>query len=431
MLILEVLLDLKSKQGDVTAAFLHVDLGEDEEVYVRMPRGFEQSGKILKLRKTLYGLRQSPRAFWEYIVKKREASGCPQSELDPCLFVSKKVICIVYVDDILFWSKDEKHIHELAMRLREQGVDLEQEDDAAGFLGVRLERDEQTGLLEMKQPGLIDRVIETLGLDVGTVNGKATPAEHAPLVKDEDGPEARRDFSYSSVVGMLLYLAGHSRPDIAYAVNCAARYMFCPKRSHKEALKRIGWYLKATRDRGLVLNPTGDILKIDAYPDADFVGLHGHEKPTDPASVKSCTGYVITVADCAVLWQSKQQSETALSTMEAEIVALAHCCCELFPVKDMVASIGPVVGLEVGDISMNVSIHEDNAGALILAETFPPQYTPRSKHYAIKTVWFREAIVKQGIKLLNIATVEQLGDIFTKGLPKATFEYLRKKLMGW
>ena len=58
-------------------------------------------------------------------------------------------------------------------------------------------------------------------------------------------------------------------------------------------------------------------------------------------------------------------------------------------------------------------------------------YTPRSKHYHIKTVWFREEIVKRGIKLLKIDTVEQLGDIFTKGLGKATFEYLRKKLMGW
>ena len=98
---------------------------------------------------------------------------------------------------------------------------------------------------------------------------------------------------------------------------------------------------------------------------------------------------------------------------------------------DMVSSIGPAVGLEVGDTSMNVSIHEDNAGALILAETLPPQYTPRSKHYAIKTVWFREAIVKRGIKFVKIDTIEQLGDIFTKSLPKATFEYLRKKLIGW
>ena len=102
-----------------------------------------------------------------------------------------------------------------------------------------MERDPDTGLLEMKQTGLIDRVLDDLGLDVGTVNGKATPAQHASLNKDEDGPPASGDFNYASVVGMLLYLAGHSCPDIAYAVNCEARYMFCPRRLHEEALNNI------------------------------------------------------------------------------------------------------------------------------------------------------------------------------------------------
>jgi hypothetical protein len=78
-----------------------------------------------------------------------------------------------------------------------------------------------------------------------------------------------------------------------------------------------------------------------------------------------------------------------------------------------------------------VSIHEDNAGALVLAETIPPEFTPRSKYYAIKTVWFREEIIRRGIKLLKIDTVEQLGDIFTKGLTRVVFEYLRKKMMHW
>ncbi len=146
---------------------------------------------------------------------------------------------------------------------------------------------------------------------------KWTPAESKPLVKDADGEPISGDFSYSSVVGMLLYLAGHSRPDIAYAVNCAVRYMFCPKHSHEVALKRIGRYLKATRDQGLVLNPS-DMLKIDCYPDADFARMYGHELPTDPSFVKSRTGYTITVADCPVVWQSKLQTETATSTMEAE-----------------------------------------------------------------------------------------------------------------
>ena len=283
----------------------------------------------------------------------------------------------------------------------------------------------------MRKTGLTDRIIEALGIDMGTVNGKAEPSEGHPLVKDEKGYPAHGDLSYCSAIGMLLYLSGHSQPDIAYAVNCAACYMLCPKRSHEEGLKHCVCYLKNNRDCGLILNPSGDKLKNDSYPNADFAGLYGYEESTDPSSVKSRTGYVITVAECPVLWQSKLQTETALSTMEAEIVALAHCCRELFPVMDMVAELGSANCLPVGNTTMNVSIHEDNAGALFIAENLPPQFTPQSKHYAIKTVWFREQIVLREIKLVKIDTIDQLGYIFTKFLPKTVFEHLRKKLMGW
>jgi hypothetical protein len=278
---------------------------------------------------------------------------------------------------------------------------------------------------------LIKRVIEALGLDDGYAKGKYTPAETKPLVKDADGEEAYGGFSYSSVVGMLLYLSGHTRPDIAYAVNCCARYMFCPKHSHELALKRIGRYLKQTPERGMVMNPSTELCKIDAYPDADFAGMYGHEKPTDPSCVKSRTGFVITFADVPILWQSKLQTETALSTMEAEIIALAACCRELFPIIDMVTSLTSSVHLPIGETTMNLSVHEDNSGALVLAKTLPPQFTPRSKYYASKTIWFQEEVHKRGVKLLKIDTVEQLGDIFTKGLTQVTFEYLRKKLIGW
>lgn len=431
MLVLQVILDLKSKQGDVTAAFLHGEFGENDlPVFLEMPRGFQQEGKVLKLKRTLYGLRQSPRAFWKFMIQKMEECGMQQSELDPCLFLNEKVIAITYVDDILFWARDEKDIHDLAMSLRGVGVDLEEEEDAAGFLGVTLDK-QADGSILMKQDGLIDRIIDALGLDDGNVHGKWTPADQKPLVRDEDGEPARGEFSYAAVVGMLLYLTGHTRAEMAYAVNCAARYMFAPRASHEQALKRIGRYLKATRGKGMILKPSGDILKIDDYPDADFAGMYGHEKVTDPSCVKSRTGFVITVANCPVHWQSKLQSETALSTMEAEIIALAHSCRELFPIMDMLKSLCGVLKLGDPTTAMHVSIHEDNAGALVLAETLPPQFTPRSKHYAIKTIWFREQIVKRGIKLFKIETSEQLGDLFTKSLPKVTFEYHRKKLLGW
>ena len=100
------------------------------------------------------------------------------------------------------------------------------------------------------------------------------------------------------------------------------------------------------------------------------------------------------------------------------------------PVLDLVKEVGDAVGLDKNDQPV-IRVHEDNAGALILANTLPPQFTPRSKHYTVKTHWFREQCFARGIIIQKISTTEQLGDIFTKCLPQATFEYLRKKLMGW
>ena len=88
-------------------------------------------------------------------------------------------------------------------------------------------------------------------------------------------------------------------------------------------------------------------------------------------------------------------------------------------------------GLEEVKTKVNITIHEDNSGALVLANTIPPEYTSRSKFYHIETIWFREQIVTRGIEVVKIETTEQLGDIFTKGLTKEVFEYLRKKLCGW
>jgi hypothetical protein len=122
MFILEVLLGLKSKQGDVTCAFLHADLKPGETVYVDMPLGFNSKSKngkckVLKLNKTLYGLRQSPRAFWNYIKEKLEKCVLKQSKFNPCLFVGLNVMCIVYDDTLIFKSRDVVNIDKVAMEL--------------------------------------------------------------------------------------------------------------------------------------------------------------------------------------------------------------------------------------------------------------------------------------------------------------------------
>lgn len=230
---------------------------------------------------------------------------------------------------------------------------------------------------------------------------------------------------------MLLYLSGHSRPDIAFAVHQCARYTFKPTRRHEQALVRIGRYLKGTMNRGLILSPT-DSPDIDCYPDADFAGLYGHEDAQDPHCARSRTGYIIMAFGCPILWKSRLQTEIALSTMEAEYVALSTSCKDLFPIVSMVQELAGSVGLQVNDIAkMHIKIHEDNVGALTLAKLEPARMTPRSKHYAIKYHWFREHVHAKRVKIVKIDSANQLGDMFTKGLPRPAFEHLRYLLMGW
>jgi hypothetical protein len=144
-------------------------------------------------------------------------------------------------------------------------------------------------------------------------------------------------------------------------------------------------------------------------PGADFAGMYGHEKPTDPVCAKSCSEFVIVFTGVPVLWQSKLQTQTALFTMEAEVIALAACMRKLILIMDMVQLLAVAVGIPAGDVNIRVSVHEDNSGALVLAETLPPQFMPHSKYYTNKTIWFCEEINKRGIKLLKIETSEQFG----------------------
>ena len=109
-------------------------------------------------------------------------------------------------------------------------------------------------------------------------------------------------------------------------------------------MKTISRYLLATRDKGLVMNPS-ESFDINAYPDANFAGMWGHEDPLDPTSVKCCAGFVINVANCPVLWKSLLMSEIVTYTMEAEVVSLAMFCRELFHVIDLVKQVGTAVGL--------------------------------------------------------------------------------------
>jgi len=191
-----------------------------------MPRGFTEPGKVLKLKQSVYGLKQLLWNFFQFLKGKLEGIGFEAyTDVDPCLFISDKVICLVYVNDTLFYSPRPEYIDEVIQKLCNADMELEVEGSVAGFLGVHIECDDTDGSIKLTQKGLIKRIVDTLKFN--HLHRKETPASATPLVMDKDGDPPDGTYNYASVVGMLQYLQAHSRPDITYAVSQCARYVHC------------------------------------------------------------------------------------------------------------------------------------------------------------------------------------------------------------
>jgi hypothetical protein len=220
---------------DYTAAFVQAELDESEQVFVKMPKGFTKAGKVLKLNRALYGLQhQSPRTWFEHLKGKltSESLGFKQSPNDPCLFYTKDVICVIYVNDGLFFSPSDDAIERTFNRMQESGLDFNIEEDIAGFLGVLITaKNYGTGAIKLTQTGLSDRIIIAMGLDEANI--AQTPAEYGALPKDNTGTDCQEDWSYRSVLGMMLYLC-NTRADVQFATSQCAQYTADQRHSHKE-----------------------------------------------------------------------------------------------------------------------------------------------------------------------------------------------------
>jgi hypothetical protein len=429
LLIMSILLELETTQIDYTAAFVHADI--DCLVYVAMPPGFGLPGQVWKLRKSLYGLAQSPRNYFLYTKDKLLSMGFVQSEADPCLFISADIICLIYVDDALLFYKDKQSIITLTDKMKSQGMLFREEESVAGYLGVHIDR-RDNGTIHLTQKGLADKIVDSLHLSGDDVTSVDTPCtKYVPI--DEDGELAHGEFSYPSVVGQLNYLQGHSRPDITLATSQVTRFVHKPKRSHELALIRLGRYLKGTAAKGIILQPINlNQLNIDVYVDAAFACGWGSECGTNPESVKSRTGYIIEVAGCPVLWVSKLQSTIATSTMESEYTALSMALRAAIPLIAVTKAVANGLAFTQDRIlTFKATVHEDNQGAIILANLEPGRHTPRSKFYALRLHWFRSWLKPNEIEIIFISTKLQKADYLTKPLQSMPFAINRKLSMGW
>ena len=404
--------DMLIHQMDVVTAFLNGTL--DEEIYMQQPDGYSQPGKehlVCRLKRSLYGLKQSPRcwntAFTDYL----ESISLVQSEADPCVFVGTVdtvTVVAVYVDDLVLIAKTTNELQKVKDSLSSR-FKMKDMGKIHYCLGISIEQDEERKCLTMHQKQYIENMLEKYRLtDANTVS---TPADLSVKLKKDDGFSKDVDSTlYQSMIGSLLYAANSTRPDIAQAVGVVSRYTSRPSQAHLTALKRILRYLKRTASLAIKYQKSddGDLI---GYSDADWAG--------DADDRHSTSGNLFLLAGGPISWQSKKQGVVALSTCEAEYVALSAAVQEAIWLKKLLADLGVVP-------KQPVVIMEDNQGALAVAKN-PIAHT-RTKHIDIRYHFIREAVRDQKFNLCYCPTKKMLADLLTKPLPKEQFEVLRQAM---
>jgi hypothetical protein len=211
------------------------------------------------------------------------------------------------------------------------------------------------------------------------------------LWRDETAPSFQGNFHYRSIIGKLNFLEKSTRPDIAYAVHQCARFCEDPKQTHDDAVLHLIKYLSATRDKGIILDPKHD-QSFEVYADADFAGnWHKFTAHTDPSTAKSRSGYVILFAGCPIMWSSKLQTQIALSTTEAEYIALLQSLRDTIPLMQLLQEFKSKGFPTVSTVpKVHCKAFEDNSGALELARL--PKLRPRTKHINVVYHHFRDFV---------------------------------------
>ncbi|KAK2975598.1 hypothetical protein RJ640_003035, partial [Escallonia rubra] len=245
--------------------------------------------------------------------------------------------------------------------------------------------------------------------DMEASNAFDTPMSSSLKIdKDEKGKDV--DIKrYRGIIGSLLYLTA-SRPDIMFSVCLCARFQACPKESHLIAVKRILRYLKGTHDLGLWFPRNTSFFDLISYSDADYAGCKTERKSTNG-------GYQF-LGHSLVSWSSKKQNLVALSTTEAEYMAVGACCAQILWMKQTL--------LDFGLKYDHIPILCDNTSAIDLTKN-PIQHS-RTKHIEIKHHFIRDHVQKGDIVLDFVDKNHQLADIFTKPLDSKRFTALRREL---
>ena len=505
LLVLVARWDYELKQLDVETAYLNATI--KEEVYMKQPEGYEVQSEehpneqlVCKLNKALYGTKQAGREWNEevnsFLLDDRNGMGYIRCQSDTCVYIrtsrsGQKMLLGLFVDDIIsaYAREDESEWLELKDRLMNKYA-VKDKGDAVSLLGMRISRDRSQRTLILDHEHYINSTLESFGMhqcksvstpeQVGLkLNSCESTQMNAALdedastvtVDDEADSETEtspsdRKLQYQKAVGALNYAAQSTRPDLSHAVNVLSRHLNAPTECHWNAVKRVFRYLRGTAALGLNYRPaewdrsseefpsidSNELVPVIAFADADWAG--------DTEDRKSTNGFVVQLFGCSVSWVSKKQATVALSTAEAEYMALSALIQEIMWLHQLMIEIGCRVPKEDHEQSKSIEVKRresqvrvsvsdqassgqdsevtviqpmtliwtDNQSAKAMSTN--DVHHQRTKHIDIRHHFIRDQIAAKEVRVDWIPTTDQLADIFTKALDRQTFHALRAKIMG-
>jgi len=401
---------------DVVTAYLYGSL--DSEIYMKVPDGINipnpaanRNMYCVKLQKSLYGLKQSGRMWYNRLSEFLSLKGYTKNDDCPCVFIKKSTsgFCIisVYVDDLNIIG-NETDINEARHHLKTE-FEMKDLGKTKFCLGLHLEH-LPSGIF-VYQAAYVQKILEKFNMDKAYPSRTPMVVRSLDMEKDpfrprDDGEEILgQEYPYLSAIGALMYLANSTRPDIAFAVNLLARYSAAPTKRHWAGVKNVFRYLNGTRDLGLFYGRNRNISLI-GYTDAGYL--------SDPHNARSQTGFVYLQRGTAISRKSSKQTLVATSTNHSKIIALYEASRECVWLRRMINHILQSCG--IGSIESPTIIYEDNAACVVQMETGYIK-SNITKHIAPKLFYPHELQKNGEIDILQTKSCDNLADLFIKSLP--------------
>ena len=398
---------------DVKTAFLNGSL--DCDIYMSQPEGFIDASKpnhVCKLKKSIYGLKQSARCWNSTLDEYLKSVGYCKSNADECIHMKSVreangqinfVILGMYVDDIIPVSNSPTLLKAEKAALYERFEMIDQ-GEIHYILGMSIKRDRRSRTLTINQSNYLEKDLRRFRMQ--DCKAAPTPLESGRKLSSSDMTFDVQ--TYQQAIGCLTYTSTARRPDIAAAVGVLSQYMSRPSKDHWMGVKRVLRYLKGALHHGLKFSVQEQKPMLFGYSDADWAG--------DVDTRKSTSGYVFQFGAATFSWSSKKQSTVAKSSTEAEYVALSSATQEAVWLRRLMKDLGR-------QMDAPTTIYKDNQGAIELAKN--AKYHNRTKHIDICHHFVHKRVVSNEISITYCPTEDMVADIMTKGLPRHTFEKLR------